>query len=177
MRIRRPSPTFVVACLALLVALGGTGYAAIKLPANSVTSVQVKDRSLLGKDFKAGQLPAGPPGPVGPAGPAAAGRWALVLPNGTIAAQSGGITARKAGDGYYVLDFTSSVVGKLIFTSPARSSEDRNPPGGIQAGPCVTTQEGDSCATGNDPRFVAVFTYDAGSALRSDHAFYVAVSG
>ena len=56
MRIPRPSPTFVVACLALLVALGGTGYAAIKLPANSVTSVQVKDRSLLGQDFKAGQL-------------------------------------------------------------------------------------------------------------------------
>jgi len=27
------------------------------------------------------------------------------------------------------------------------------------------------------PRFVAVFTYDAGSSLRSDHAFYVAVSG
>ena len=177
MRIPRPSPTFIVACLALLVALGGTGYAALKLPANSVTSVQVKDHSLLGKDFKAGQLPAGPQGPVGPAGPAAAGRWALVLPSGAIVAQSGGITARKAGDGYYVLDFGSSVVGKLIFASPARSSEDRNPPGGIQAGPCVTTQEGDSCATGNDPRFVAVYTFDAGSALHVDHAFYVAVSG
>lgn len=177
MKIRRPSPTFVVACLALLVALGGTGYAAIKLPANSVTSVQVKDRSLLSKDFKAGQLPAGPPGPAGPAGPAAAGRWALVLPSGAIVAQSGGITARKAGDGYYVLDFGTSVVGKLIFASPARSSEDRNPAGGIQAGPCTTTQEGDNCATGNDPRFVAVFTYGTGGPLREDHAFYVAVSG
>ena len=177
MRIRRPSPSLVVACLALLVALGGTGYAAIKLPANSVTSVQVKDRSLLSKDFKAGQLPAGPQGPAGPAGPAAAGRWALVLPNGTIVAQSGGITARKAGDGYYVLDFGTSVVGKLIFATSARSSEDRDAPGGIQAGPCVTTQEGDNCATGNDPRFVAVFTYSGGSPLRVDHAFYVAVSG
>ena len=177
MRIPRPSPTFVVACLALLVALGGTGYAALKLPANSVTSVQVKDHSLLGKDFKAGQLPAGPQGPVGPAGPAAAGRWALVLPSGAIVAQSGGITARKAGDGYYVLDFGSPVVGKLIFASSARSSEDRDRPGGIQAGPCATTQEGDNCTTGNDPRFVAVYTFDAASALRIDHAFYVAVSG
>src|SRR5438128_797872 len=29
---RRPSPAMVVACLALTVALGGTGYAAITLP-------------------------------------------------------------------------------------------------------------------------------------------------
>ena len=47
----------VTATVALIVALGGTSYAAIKLPKNSVTSVQVKDRSLLKKDFKTGQLP------------------------------------------------------------------------------------------------------------------------
>ncbi len=33
---RLPSPAMVVACVALTVALGGTGYAAIKLPRNSV---------------------------------------------------------------------------------------------------------------------------------------------
>jgi hypothetical protein len=66
----------VTATLALVVALGGTSYAAIKLPRNSVTSVQVKDKSLLKKDFKTGQLPAGKTGaagaqgPAGPAGPA-----------------------------------------------------------------------------------------------------------
>ena len=52
----------VTATLALVVALGGTSYAAIKLPKNSVTSATVKDRSLLKKDFKPGQLPAGEPG-------------------------------------------------------------------------------------------------------------------
>src|SRR5438270_7867716 len=99
----RPSPAMVIACLALLLALGGSGYAAIKLPRNSVTTVQVKDFSLLSRDFKRGQLPAGPQGPAGPAGPAgAAARWALVGPSGSIIAQSGGITARHAGDGYYV---------------------------------------------------------------------------
>src|SRR5256714_4450175 len=67
-----PSPALVVACLALAVALGGTGYAAITLPRNSVTTVQVKDFSLLSRDFKRGQLPAGPQGPAGPAGPAGA---------------------------------------------------------------------------------------------------------
>ena len=59
----------VTATMALVLALGGTSYAAIKLPANSVTSKTVKDRSLLSKDFKSGQLPAGKTGPAGPAGP------------------------------------------------------------------------------------------------------------
>ena len=38
----RPSPAMVVAIVALIVALGGTGYAAIKLPANSVGTAQLK---------------------------------------------------------------------------------------------------------------------------------------
>src|SRR3954466_634238 len=73
LRRLRPSPAMVIACFALLIVLGGTGYAAVQaLPRNSVTSVQVKDRSLLAKDFKAGQLPRGARGPAGPAGPAGA---------------------------------------------------------------------------------------------------------
>ena len=61
-----PSPAMVVACFALLVVLGGTGYAAVQArPRNSVTTVQVKDHSLLARDFKAGQLPRGAPGPAG----------------------------------------------------------------------------------------------------------------
>jgi hypothetical protein len=68
----------VVAYIALFVALGGTSYAAIKLPANSVKAKQiapgavrsseVKDRSLLAKDFKRGQLRAGATGATGPKG-------------------------------------------------------------------------------------------------------------
>ena len=65
----------VIAGLALLLALGGTGYAASQaLPRNSVTSVQVKDHSLLARDFKAGQIPRGPAGPAGPAESCAAGK-------------------------------------------------------------------------------------------------------
>ena len=77
----------VAATLALVIALGGTSYAAIKLPVNSVGSVQlksgavtsgkVKDRSLLAKDFKSGQLPRGAAGakgdPGAPGTPGAAG--------------------------------------------------------------------------------------------------------
>jgi hypothetical protein len=106
---RRPSPAMVVACLALLVALGGTSVAAVsqlgrnsvgplqlrngavtnpKLRNNAVTSAKVANRSLLRSDFAAGQLPAGPTGPQGPAG--AAGPAGPAGPAGTV----GAITVR-----------------------------------------------------------------------------------
>ena len=82
----------------------------------------------------------------------------------------------RAGDGYYVLDFGSSVQGHLILASYSRSSDDRGAPGAIRAGTCTTaTNEGDNCVTGNDPRFVAVYTYASDQTLRQDHSFYVAV--
>lgn len=68
----------VVACIALGITLSGVGYAAVVLPKNSVgtaqlknnavNSAKVKNRTLLGADFKAGQIPAGPAGPQGPKG-------------------------------------------------------------------------------------------------------------
>jgi hypothetical protein len=67
-----------VAYVALMVALGGTSYAAVNLPRNSVgpkqlkrnavNSAKVRNRSLRSVDFAAGQLRAGPAGPQGPAG-------------------------------------------------------------------------------------------------------------
>ena len=89
-RFRRPSHGTVAAYSALFIALGGTSYAAINLPAdsvgslqlktdavtrskihsNAVTSSKVKNGSLLAGDFRSGSLPAGPAGPTGPAGPA-----------------------------------------------------------------------------------------------------------
>jgi len=96
-RFRLPSPALLIACAALLVALGGTGIAAVSvvLPRNSVGSVQLRanavnsskvlNRSLLAIDFKSRQLPAGPAGPAGPPGPTgAAGATGFVteLPSG-----------------------------------------------------------------------------------------------
>jgi hypothetical protein len=43
---RRPSPALAISVLALFVALGGTGYAAIRIPRNSVRSLQVANGSL-----------------------------------------------------------------------------------------------------------------------------------
>lgn len=45
-RAVRVSPALAVALLALLVALGGTGYAAIALPAQSVGARQLKERAV-----------------------------------------------------------------------------------------------------------------------------------
>jgi hypothetical protein len=83
----------IVACAALLVALGGTSIAAVsalprasvgtpqlknnavtnaKLSGNAVTTGKVKNGSLRKIDFAANSLPAGPrgfPGPTGPTGP------------------------------------------------------------------------------------------------------------
>lgn len=67
----RPQLSFanVVSCLALFVALGGTSYAVIKLPRNSVGSREVKDGSLRAADLAADAAKRGPRGSQGPAGP------------------------------------------------------------------------------------------------------------
>ncbi len=112
--LRRPSPAMVVACLALLVALGGTSIAAVsrlprgsvgtlqlrtgavtnaKVANNAVTGAKVRNRSLLRADFAPGQLPAGPVGPQGPAGPAGpAGAAGAAGPPGLIS----NVTVRQA---------------------------------------------------------------------------------
>jgi hypothetical protein len=52
----RPSPATVISLIALFVALGGTGYAAIKLPKNSVGSKQIKKNAVTGAKVKADTL-------------------------------------------------------------------------------------------------------------------------
>jgi len=203
MQLRRfkLSPATVIACIALPVALGGTSYAAVTvLPPNSVTTVQVKDYSLLRRDFKRGQIPVGPrgptgpqgtsgptgpaglPGPIGPAGPAGpAGttnaKWALVKGDATIVAQSGGITITSHSAGTYILDFNSGAINtKLIVASAAQAGGDTGSRGAVSVGPCGGTPEGGVCSAGNDTFHLRVLTYD-GAGGAADHAFYVAVMG
>ena len=66
----------VVACVALIVAMGGTGYAATQLPANSVGTKQLKQYAVtlskVSKDARTAlRGNRGARGPAGPAGPGA----------------------------------------------------------------------------------------------------------
>ncbi len=48
-RPRRPSPALIIATIALLIAMGGTGYAAFKLPTNSVGTKRLKNGAVTTK--------------------------------------------------------------------------------------------------------------------------------
>jgi len=55
-RLRAPSPALVISLIALFVALGGTSYAAIHLPKNSVGAKQLKKNSVTGTKIKNGAV-------------------------------------------------------------------------------------------------------------------------
>ena len=143
----RPSPSMLVAFAALMVALGGTSYAIAQLPANSVgskqlkknavTAAKVKDRSLVAKDFKAGQLPRGDKGEpgargaVGPAGPAGPPG-----PEGPPAVSS--LTVREGdeatGTAFVECEFEEFAIGGGGITDAFLYESLPNPPEGIPFG-------------------------------------------
>jgi len=96
--MRKPSPSILVSSAALLVALGGTSYAAVqingsqlkhgtvtgaKIKNQTLTSKDVANGSIKRKDLRDGVVPAGT-------------RWALINAQGQIEAQSGGLTVVAA---------------------------------------------------------------------------------
>jgi hypothetical protein len=137
LRALRPSPATIIASIALLVALAGTGYAATSLPANSVgprqlqsnsvTSSKVKNFSLLKSDFAPNQIPAGargpvgppgtpgapgsrgPTGPQGPAGASGSSLWAVINPTGTLARGAGVLSVSHTATGYYRIQFNKNI--------------------------------------------------------------------
>jgi hypothetical protein len=205
----------VIACLALFVALTGTGIATVsqvlprnsvgtrqiqnlavtnpkirdkaigtrKIAINAVTTEHVRNNSLRADDFAPGEIPAGPAGPAGPtgaagpAGPAGPGaRWALVRPDGGIAAQSGGITLAGHTTGRYYVNFGSAITGKLISVSPGFAN-DSNFRGVTLAGPCGGPPEGLFCVTSDNSSTVLVVTNDDDNLTVQDHSFYITVIG
>jgi hypothetical protein len=136
----RPSPAMAVACIALLFALSGVGYAAVTLPRNSVgtaqlkrnavTSIKVRDRSLLARDFRRGQLPRGArgakgdkgdPGATGAPGamgaPGAAGAQGPIGPSNGFASWTD--TGLPVGAGNTVLESLSLPAGSFVLDGRA----------------------------------------------------------
>lgn len=90
----RPSPALVIAIIALVCAAAGTGYAAIKVPKNSVGTAQIKNKAVTPPKVK-GDLPS-----AGVAGlsivkrsqlvsPGTAGVATITCPSGLVAVSGG----------------------------------------------------------------------------------------
>jgi hypothetical protein len=173
----RPSPALVIAMVALFVALSGTGYAAFKLPRNSVTSINVKDRSLLAKDFRAGQLPrgaegpagpagaAGPAGPAGPTGPSGAAKaFARILAGGDVDdPRARGIpdaSVSHPATGVYCIDIEGGALNVAATIDASATGE------------VVSSVLLNVCAVGKE---VEVKTFDSAGAA-ADRPFYVLVN-
>src|SRR3954463_11665148 len=95
----RLSYATVTATLAVFIALGGSSYAALKLPRNSVGTTQIRTGAVRSSEVKNGSLrlpalatttrrslrgAAGPAGPQGPAGPAASKFFAVISAAGAV---------------------------------------------------------------------------------------------
>jgi hypothetical protein len=173
----------VTATIALIVALGGTSYAAVTLPAksvgpnqlkanavtsakikaNAVTSAKIGDGALLSTDFKAGQLPAGPQGIQGPTGDPATRLWAVVDATGAIIRRSNtSITSSDSGTSRVNVNFAQNVSNCAWIAT---------------VGPGTGSPTPGDASVGNDsgsPNTVVVFT-DLSGGGASDRAFHIAV--
>lgn len=193
-----------VAYAALFVALGGTSYAAVRIPASSVgerqlkpravtasklapsavTSASVRDGSLLARDFGAGQLPRGDQGPPGapgatgatgatgpPGEPGPGARWVIARGDGTILAQSGGLTVHRHSAGNYIVDFGESAQGKALLVS---IHDDGFLTGAAGIAACGGAPWRDCSFAGpqyNEPSMAFVFTSNPANSALADHAF------
>jgi hypothetical protein len=196
-RLRRHlSPALLLACLALLVAVGGTSYAQVALPANSVGTKQLKNgavvaskvklRSLLARNFRPGQLPrgpqgaqglqgaAGPPGPGGPAGAKgdSATRLFASVRNTGSGSDSRPVLGPSSGAIHVAPLGTSGGAYLLTFNQDVNNCAVLGSPGATGAEQIPSG--GMVAAAAMTPRTVTVNTFDAGGS-QSNLDFTVAV--
>lgn len=157
-----PSPPMVISLIALVVAMAGTGYAAVALAPNSVgtkqlkrgavknsdigssavTSAKVRDGSLLARDFGTGQLPAGPKGDKGDTG--ATGATGATGPPGTNGTNgTNGADGAAGATNVTTRSVTQSLaVGEQSLTAPCNGGEKAVGGGGAvpSADPEVTLE-------------------------------------
>jgi len=164
----------VTASLALFVALGGTSYAAVTLPRNSVGQKQLRDNAVGTKELRRGAVRsahirnrtirvgdlarstrstlAGRPGPAGPAGKDAATYRAVIDRSGGRAGGNAQTSSHDRSTNVYRVEFPSDVSGCTYSATLAAVQNGpvlEEPPAGR-----ITVQSG---GAGN----VLVKTYDA----------------
>lgn len=184
----------VVSTLCLFILLGGGAYAATQLPKgsvgsaqikrNAVTSSKVKNRSLLARDFRRGQLPRGrqgAPGPVGLPGrsgpPGLSGSQFNALARVTstgdldpLRSRYLQMSARRLDEGRYCVLALIQVPNSDVVTSPDNAvvtPEDEDRAASVRTSP----QPSSECAGGT-----VVTLTNTLDGTREDGAFYILLS-
>src|SRR3954454_24842723 len=136
----------VTATLALFIALGGSSYAALKLPRNSVGSNQirtsavgsseVRDRSVRLRDISRSARTSlggkqGPAGPTGPAGSPAVKLFAVMTGSGTLVRGNATSGGREPNVGTYTVGFGQSVSGCAFTATLGTTDTSTATPGRI----------------------------------------------
>ena len=147
-RKHRPSPALVIACVALLISLGGTGYATVlQVPRNSVGTLQLQrnavkaakiapnavraghvlNGTLLVEDFKSGQIPQGPKGDKGDKGakgdkgdPGATNVVARTTTGVTLPANSSTYRTTMCESGERAVGGSAGLDGTIVFPAPGQ---------------------------------------------------------
>jgi hypothetical protein len=161
------------ATLALFVALGGTGYAAITLPRNSVGSAQIRPRSAGAADLRTGAVTSrvirdrsvrladistgarnslkGQRGPAGPPGAPAMTLRAAVSSGGGLAVGNARTVEHVSGTNEYRIDFGRELAGCLYTATLAA----------VQAGPTIEQPQAGSITAATEGARVLVRTFSA----------------
>ena len=192
----------VVACLALFVALGGSSVAAVSLSKNSVgpkqlkkgavhnsdlgknavTSTKVKNRSLLRRDFKTGQLHAGPRGAQGAPGktgnPGKNGEpatklFATVYANGALGYGKGVVDSSGSGGTYHVT-FNRPITNCAAVVTVGVGDPTDASVAHYDSGATATAAVGVGPFVGNNSDKVRVITSNAAGTTAAE-SFHIAV--
>ncbi|HEX8084560.1 MAG TPA: hypothetical protein VF529_09740 [Solirubrobacteraceae bacterium] len=166
----------VMATIAVFVALGGSSYAALSLPRNSVGSAQIKTNAVRSIDVRNRSLgltdlsrraraalrgQQGPAGPAGPAGQPAAKLFAAVAASGALVRGNATSGGNAGSTGNYVVGFAERVSG-CVYSATLGTTDASTAPAGR-----VTVRELDGR--------VGVQTYDA-SGTAADLPFHLIVA-
>ena len=134
--VRRPSPALVVSIIALVFAMGGTGWAVTQLPKNSVGTQQLKNSAVTSPKIKDGAIAIvdlstaartslkgqkGDPGATGARGPSSAVRYPDTDPVRVSALTEQRVAAFRLDPGAWIV-FATATVRNLDPTTGARAS-------------------------------------------------------
>lgn len=170
---RLPSPAMAVSVTALVVALGGTSYAAVSLQANSVgtkqlkngsvTSSKIANNAVTGAKVKNGSLT------TADLAKSSRSAWALVGSAGTVIAQSGGISVSNPFVGGYYVSFPSSRLDHGLSVTPQWSNTEDT----VSTVICANPPQGAICDAPFFAHSNVVYVEVQHLSVRADGSFYI----